>query len=154
MPKPISAINRTHFITDKLHRKLDFPQVTKFLTAFRNNAPLAQHDVPDYAARAMISLTSSIGRVRLVGIIEGISFLLLLGVAMPLKYAFDMPEAVRVVGMIHGVLFVAFSLVLLLAWIGGALNFRWTLIAFLATLLPFGPFLIDRRLAALEKSAD
>jgi len=102
----------------------------------------------------MISLTSPIGRVRLIGIIEGISFLLLLGVAMPLKYAFGMPEAVRVVGMIHGVLFVAFSLVLLLAWIGGALNFRWALIAFVATLLPFGPFLIDRRLAALEKSAE
>lgn len=102
----------------------------------------------------MISLTSPIGRVRLIGIIEGISFLLLLGVAMPLKYAFGMPEAVRVVGMIHGVLFVAFSLVLLLAWIGRALNFRWTLIAFVATLLPFGPFLIDRRLAALEKSAE
>jgi integral membrane protein len=102
----------------------------------------------------MISLSTSIGRVRLVGIVEGLSFLLLLGVAMPLKYAFDMPEAVRIVGMIHGVLFVAFSLVLLLAWIGGALNFRWAAIAFVATLIPFGPFLIDRRLAALEKSPD
>lgn len=128
--------------------------MAKFFQAFLENAPLALRAVPAYAAREMISLTSPLGRVRLVGIIEGISFLLLLGVAMPLKYAFGMPEAVRVVGMIHGVLFVAFSLVLLLAWIGGALNFRWALIAFVATLLPFGPLLIDRRLAALEKSAE
>jgi integral membrane protein len=102
----------------------------------------------------MISLSSPIGRVRLVGVIEGISFLLLLGIAMPLKYAFELPQAVRIVGMAHGILFIALALVLLLAWIGGALSFRWAFIAFVATLIPFGPFLIDRRLAALEKSPD
>ncbi|MFM2171358.1 MAG: hypothetical protein RI957_1587 [Verrucomicrobiota bacterium] len=96
-------------------------------------------------------LTTPVGRVRLVGAVEGISFLLLLGVAMPLKYLAGMPKAVSLVGMAHGVLFVAFCLVLLLAWFGGNLSFRWAAIAFVATLLPFGPFVIDRKLAQFDQ---
>jgi integral membrane protein len=106
---------------------------------------------PYRAFTIMISLSTSIGRVRLVGIIEGISYLLLLGVAMPLKYMADMPQAVSIVGMAHGLLFVLFCLVLLLAWLGEHLSFRLAALAFLATLFPFGPWLIDRKLAALEK---
>lgn len=96
-------------------------------------------------------LKTPVGRVRLVGAVEGISFLLLLGVAMPLKYVAGMPKAVSIVGMAHGVLFVAFCLTLLLAWIGGNLSFRWSAIAFVATLIPFGPFLIDKKLAKLDQ---
>ncbi len=99
----------------------------------------------------MISPSTPVGRVRLVGIIEGISYLLLLGVAMPLKYLAGQPEAVRIVGMAHGVLFIVFSLVLLLAWIGKHLTFRWAVLAFIATLIPFGPWLIDKKLAAFDK---
>ena len=51
-------------------------------------------------------LKSHCGRVRFVGRLEAISFLTLLGIAMPLKYLGDMPQAVQVVGWIHGVLFV------------------------------------------------
>ena len=51
--------------------------------------------------------------LRLVALLEGCSFVLLLAVAMPLKYAFDLPQAVRVVGMGHGVLFILFCLVTL-----------------------------------------
>ena len=47
---------------------------------------------------------------------EAASFLLLLGVAMPMKYMMDMPLAVRIVGMIHGVLFIAFCVALVMAW--------------------------------------
>lgn len=84
--------------------------------------------------------------LRTVGIAEGISFLLLLGVAMPLKYLADMPMAVTVVGWIHGALFIAF---LGLAW--RAMDkydksFGWLLIGFVASLLPFGTFLWDREL--------
>jgi integral membrane protein len=92
------------------------------------------------------SYKTLVGRVRLVGAIEGISFLLLLGVAMPLKYYADMPEAVSTVGMAHGVLFLLFSLVLLHAVLSERLSFRWAVIAFIATLVPFGPFVIDQRL--------
>ncbi|OWK37478.1 DUF3817 domain-containing protein [Fimbriiglobus ruber] len=53
-------------------------------------------------------LNTPVGRLRAIGFVEGISFLLLLGVAMPLKYLADMPLAVRVVGTAHGVLFLLF----------------------------------------------
>jgi len=96
-------------------------------------------------------LKTPVGRVRLVGAVEGISYLLLLGVAMPLKYLAGRPEAVKMVGMAHGVLFVAFCLVLLLAWVGGHLSFRWSAIAFIATLIPFGPFVIDKKLTQFDQ---
>ena len=50
--------------------------------------------------------------LRILGNIEGVSYLLLLGVAMPLKYAFGLPLAVKVVGMAHGVLFLAYCVLL------------------------------------------
>jgi integral membrane protein len=94
-----------------------------------------------------ISLRDPVGRVRLVGMLEGISFLVLLGIAMPLKYMAGMPMAVRVTGMIHGVLFLLFLLVIFQAWGNKALTTKQSALAFLASLIPFGPFLIDRRLA-------
>lgn len=53
--------------------------------------------------------------------------------------------------MAHGVLFIIFALVLLLAWLGEYLTFRWAVLAFIATLIPFGPWLIDKKLAAFDK---
>ena len=84
--------------------------------------------------------------LRLLGNVEGISYLLLLGVAMPMKYYFEMPMAVKITGMAHGVLFVAYCLVLALCM----KNFNWTLkfgvYLFIATLIPFGTFVTDRKL--------
>ena len=84
--------------------------------------------------------------LRLLGNIEGISYLLLLGVAMPMKYYFEMPMAVKITGMAHGFLFVAYCLVLALSM----KNFNWTLkfgiYLFIATLIPFGTFVTDRKL--------
>lgn len=94
----------------------------------------------------MSFLVSPLGRLRLVGMLEGASFLLLLGVAMPLKYLAGMPEAVRVVGSAHGGLFVLFALVLAQT----AATLGWPLakvaIAFFAAVVPFGPFVLDARL--------
>lgn len=91
-------------------------------------------------------LGNEIGRLRIAGHLEGLSFLVLLFIAMPLKYIWDQPMAVSIVGMAHGVLFLSYCLLLVLAW-GEA---RWTLkraaLVFVACLLPFGPFLIDRGL--------
>ena len=95
----------------------------------------------------MPDLTSPVGRVRLLGRIEAVSFLLLMGVAMPLKYAAGQPLAVKYCGWAHGLLFIALCLTIFQAWAGGALSFRRSLVTFLAALLPFGPFLIDGRLA-------
>ncbi|MFT3991987.1 MAG: DUF3817 domain-containing protein [Luteolibacter sp.] len=98
----------------------------------------------------MPHLNHQVGRVRFLGYFEGISFLLLLGVAMPLKYLADMPLAVRWTGMIHGILFIAYCLVVLQAWLGGALDFKKSALAFFAAFIPFGPFLVDRYLAVEE----
>ena len=91
---------------------------------------------------------SSVGRVRLAGMIEGVSFLLLMGVAMPLKYLAGMPEAVKLAGWCHGVLFILYCAAIFSAWANGKLPFSKSAIAFVASLIPFGPFLIDRKLAA------
>jgi integral membrane protein len=89
-------------------------------------------------------LQRSLQALRYVGWAEGSSFLILLGIAMPLKYAFDLPQAVFVVGVAHGFLF---SLYLLsIAWV--TLVHRWSfgrvLAAFIAAFIPFGPFVFDR----------
>jgi integral membrane protein len=96
-------------------------------------------------------LRDPVGRVRAVGMVEGLSFLVLLFICMPLKYLAGMPMGVRVVGMIHGVLFLAFLLVIFQAWGNRSLSGRHSVMAFVASLLPFGPFLIDHRLAESTK---
>ena len=83
---------------------------------------------------------------RKVAIAEGISFLVLLGIAMPLKYFADMPMAVRIVGMAHGILFVAF---VVLAWeTMNALNksYGWFGKDFIASIIQFGTFILDKEL--------
>lgn len=83
---------------------------------------------------------------RVLAYLEGISFLVLLGIAMPLKYAYGMPEAVKWVGRIHGALFVGYAVGLAMV----ASEFSWsgkkTAQGFLAAILPFGPFYFDRKL--------
>lgn len=90
---------------------------------------------------------STVGRMRLVGMLEGVSFLLLTGVAMPLKYLGGMPDAVKYAGWAHGLLFIAYCLANLNALVAGRIPFKDSVIAFVASLLPFGPFVVDRRLA-------
>ena len=89
--------------------------------------------------------------LRILGNIEGVSYLLLLGVAMPLKYFCDTPEAVRVTGMAHGLLFVAYCLVLVLCTRKSKWSFGFGTYLFVATLIPFGTFVTDRKLK--DKSA-
>jgi len=91
-----------------------------------------------------------IGRLRLAGMIEGLSFLALVFLAMPKKYLFGDPSWVRAVGMAHGLLFLVFCAVLLDLWSREIVSRRQAGMAFVAALLPFGPFLIDRRLKAIE----
>lgn len=81
-----------------------------------------------------------------VGIGEGISFLILLGIAMPLKYVWHMPTPVRVMGMIHGVLFIWFSIALLQAKMAYGWSLKKATIGFLLSFLPFGTFFLDRTL--------
>ena len=81
---------------------------------------------------------------RKIAFAEGVSFLVLLLIAMPLKYFAGLPLAVTVVGSLHGVLFVAF---IILAWeVKGDYkkDFRWLMKAGLASVLPFGTFVMDK----------
>ncbi|MBK1828881.1 DUF3817 domain-containing protein [Haloferula rosea] len=96
------------------------------------------------------SWSDPVGRVRIVGKIEGISFLLLLGIAMPLKYGMGIDMAVKIVGWAHGALFILLGLLVLLALLEKVLPFKHAVLMMVASLLPFGPFVIDRRLAEDE----
>jgi integral membrane protein len=87
--------------------------------------------------------------------LEGTSFILLMFVAMPLKYLSGIPdvgkEIVFWVGLIHGLLFIAYAAVTFVAWGQGALTVKLVGLAALASLLPFGPFVLDRKLKKLEE---
>lgn len=88
--------------------------------------------------------------LRKTGIAEGISFLVLLGIAMPIKYLLKEPMAVTVVGWLHGVLFVAF---LFLAWeykTDRNKSMKWFATAFLASIVPTGTFFFDKKLREEE----
>ncbi|MEO5912911.1 MAG: DUF3817 domain-containing protein [Luteolibacter sp.] len=99
----------------------------------------------------MPSWNTAVGRMRAVGMLESVSFILLMGVAMPLKYLAGMPEAVKWAGWIHGILFIAYGMTNLAALTGDRISFRKSSIAFMASLIPFGPFIIDRRFAEDEE---
>jgi integral membrane protein len=88
-----------------------------------------------------------LGRLRLLSITEGISTLLLFGIAMPLKYLADMPLAVRIVGSLHGLLFVCLTIVFLLAIQRVPISKGLAMAGIVAAILPFGPFVFDRWLS-------
>ena len=81
---------------------------------------------------------------------EGISFLLLLGVAMPLKYMFGLPIATKIVGMIHGGLFLWFLKALYDVHVEHRLGMKFNILAFLASIVPFGTFYLDTKLKKHE----
>jgi integral membrane protein len=84
--------------------------------------------------------------LRTAGIAEGVSFLVLLLIAMPLKYMFDKPEAVKIVGWLHGILFVGFVAIAAVYWLDKKKPFKWMVMAVLAALIPLGTFWFDRKL--------
>ena len=92
----------------------------------------------------------SIRLLSIAAIAEGISYLLLLGVTMPLKYWLDIPEPNMLVGYAHGLLFILYvGLVLIVAY-----RYRWpvlsTLLALAASLLPFATFYVETRMLRNE----
>ncbi|TKB95256.1 DUF3817 domain-containing protein [Pedobacter cryophilus] len=88
---------------------------------------------------------SQIRIFKIISTLEAISFLLLLFIAMPLKYLFGHPEMVKVVGMGHGVLFVlyvigAYYMYEKLNW-----SFKILAITVFCSVLPFGPFYVEKK---------
>ena len=84
--------------------------------------------------------------LRRIGFAEGVSLLLLLFVAMPLKYIWDQPEAVKIIGWMHGSLFVLFIILALYTFKRRNWSLKKLAIAFVAAFVPFGTFVFDRRL--------
>lgn len=91
-------------------------------------------------------LKTAIGRLRVAGIAEGISFILLVFIAMPMKYIAGKPELVTHLGRLHGLLFVLFCFALLFAWLKMKWRIARPIVIFIFALIPFGPFLIDKSL--------
>lgn len=90
-------------------------------------------------------ITTKIGRLRLVAFLEGVSLLILVFIAMPLKYASSNPSLVKTMGPIHGVLFVLF----VVNTLSIGVEYKWkfsttTWKVLLACFIPFGTFYIDK----------
>ncbi|WP_406612723.1 DUF3817 domain-containing protein [Acinetobacter schindleri] len=96
----------------------------------------------------------NIKTLRLIGLIEGISFLLLLFIAMPVKYMMDNPVLVKYVGMGHGVLFILFLVVLFAVCEKQKCSLSMFIMGLIASILPFGPFIFDMKLKKLEQPAE
>ena len=92
---------------------------------------------------------SALGRFRFMGILEGSSLVILLFIAMPLKYWFGMPAAVTIIGTIHGYIFLAYLIAIVYAMIAVKWPYRFTIGAVLSAFIPFGNFILDSRLKNL-----
>ena len=93
---------------------------------------------------------SALGRFRMIAICEGISLLVLLFIAMPLKYFAGYPVAVMVVGWLHGLLFISYMIAGLDVRKAHQWKFSKVVIAVLAAFVPFGPFILDRKILREE----
>lgn len=92
-----------------------------------------------------MNIKTLIGQLRILAILEGISYLMLFAITMPVKYIYELSMPNQIVGMAHGILFVAFCL-----WvIKYGLQQKWSkkviLIGLISSLLPFGTFVFDAK---------
>lgn len=90
---------------------------------------------------------------RVMGWLEGLSFLILLFVAMPIKYVYGDPQYVKMMGPIHGFLFLGY--LLLGHYVADKLNWdlKTRFLAFISAVLPFGTFIFERKFLSKEKLA-
>lgn len=94
---------------------------------------------------------SELGVFRLITFLEGTSYLVLLCVAMPLKYVFALPMAVRIAGSIHGLLFVSFILTLYQARTDRRWSIKLTLQLLVVSLIPGSLFWLDKRIREMRE---
>jgi integral membrane protein len=93
-----------------------------------------------------------IGRLRIVSLVEGISYLLLVFIGMPLKYGMEMPMPNKILGMGHGILTIVFCFTLLSLWSEKKIPISLAIQTFIASLIPFGAFYIERKLKKIPQS--
>jgi integral membrane protein len=92
-------------------------------------------------------LKTSIGRLRIAGILEGLSLIVLMGFAMPMKYIWGDPSFVRMIGSIHGALFILFAIQLYLT--AEEKNWKYQdlpLKLMISCFIPFGTFYLDHKI--------
>ena len=82
---------------------------------------------------------------KFIALLEGLSFLILMFIAMPIKYGLGIPEVVKYVGWAHGLLFIAYQIFMLQAGIETNQKFQFYFFGFLASILPFGTFVFDKK---------
>ena len=100
----------------------------------------------------MFRLDTPTARLRTNAFVEGISYLVLLLIAMPLKYFAGLPLAVRISGAIHGALFVYLMAQLWHGWQRRGKSFGWAVRIGVASLVPFGTFFLDGELRADDEA--
>jgi integral membrane protein len=83
---------------------------------------------------------------RIIAFLEGVSYLLLFVVSMPLKYLYDMPEPNQVIGMFHGVLFIAYCILSIIIYKEYSWSKKTLALVLLASLLPFATFIAEYKL--------
>ena len=89
-------------------------------------------------------IDSALGRFRLIGYAEGVSFLLLLCIAMPIKYLAGNPYPVKVGGWIHGILFIQYMYQAYVVKEEYNWEIKRLLLAVIAAFIPFGPFIFHK----------
>lgn len=99
-----------------------------------------------------MSLSHTLGRLRLTGLLEGLSFIVLLAIAMPLKYLAGKPGMVSVVGMAHGLLFVLYLFLSVVAKFKYPWSWKKVFLLWMASVIPFGTFYADYKILRLEKA--
>lgn len=82
---------------------------------------------------------------RILAFLEGVSYLLLLGVAVPIKYLMSDPSYVKMLGMPHGILFVAYGVMALMFTRHQEWTTRQLGMVLLCSILPFGTFYADKK---------
>lgn len=100
-------------------------------------------------------IQSKVGRLRLIGFLEGVSLLALLLIALPLKYVLGIPEFSKVIGTIHGVLFLLFIFNTLSVGVEYQWKFKettWKVL--LACIIPLGTFYIDRKILRMMRTSN
>ena len=95
-------------------------------------------------------MTNSVKKFGIINSVEGYSYLLLLFVAMPMKYMMGIALATKIVGMIHGILFILFMYLLVVAWQDAKWSIKETIIFFIASLIPFGTFFTKKKIRSYE----
>ena len=102
--------------------------------------------VPVFLFLGKSEIMSTLSIFKKVAVAEGISYLALLFVAMPLKYFAGMPLAVKYTGWAHGLLFVLYAMFVIMCWMEYKWKFGKTILIFGASLLPFAPFFVEKNL--------